>query len=180
MLRTGPTLLAAALLAGIALAGCKKHELSPSEGATAPGASTAAIPAPATMPPASVTAGPPAAGTVGNPMGAAPATSLVISSVDLGNAVGADNKVTKPGTSFAKADTIHASVATDGQKASTVTARWTFQDGQVVHTEDKSVAAGPQVTDFSISKPDGWPAGDYKLEVLVDGNVAQSKDFSVK
>ena len=167
------TTLALALLAGLALAGCKKHEVNPTEGATAP-AATVAAPAPAAMPPA--------AGTTGGSMGTTtpPATSLVISSVDLGNAVGADKKVTKPGTTFAKADTIHASVATDGAKASTVTARWTFQDGQVVHTEDKSVAAGAQVTDFSISKPDGWPAGDYKLEVLVDGTVAQTKDFSVK
>lgn len=174
MLRTPSTILAVALLAGLALAGCKKQELAPSEGATAPGAATTAAPAPATMPPAT--------GTVGGTMATTtpPATSLVLSSVDLGSAVGADNKITKPGTSFAKADTIHASVATDGQKASTVTARWTFQDGQVVHTEDKSVPAGPQVTDFSISKPDGWPAGDYKLEVLIDGNVAQSRDFSVK
>jgi hypothetical protein len=175
MSRTRPTILVVALCTGVALAGCKKHEVNPNEGATPPGAATTAMPAPAT-------AAPPAASTVGGPMATAtpPATSLIISSVDLGNAVGADHKVTKPGTTFAKADTIHASVATDGSKASTVTARWTFQDGQVVHTEDKSVPAGPQVTDFSISKPDGWPAGDYKLEVLVDGNVAQTKDFSVK
>lgn len=166
------TTLALALLASLALAGCKKHDVNPTEGATAP-AATVAAPAPATMPPAATTAAPAATTTP-------PATSLIVSSVDLGNAVGADKKVTKPGTSFAKADTIHASVATDGSKASTVTARWTFQDGQVVHTEDKSVPSGPQVTDFSISKPDGWPAGDYKLEVLVDGNVAQTKDFSVK
>ena len=169
-----PSVLAVALLATVAFAGCKKHEANPAEGATAPGAATVAAPAPV--------ATPPVAGTTAGTMGTTtpPATSLVISSVDLGNAVGADHKVTKPGTSFAKADTIHASVATDGSKASTVTARWTFQDGQVVHTEDKSVPAGPQVTDFSISKPDGWPAGDYKLEILVDGNVAQTKDFSVK
>ena len=167
------------VLATVALAGCKKQEVNPTEGATAP-AATVAAPAPATMPPAT-TAAPPAASTMGGPMASTPpATSLVISSVDLGNAVGADHKVTKPGTTFAKADTIHASVATDGPKASTVTARWTFQDGQVVHNEDKSVPSGPQVTDFSISKPDGWPVGDYKLEVLVDGNVAQTKDFSVK
>ena len=164
--------LALALLASVALAGCKKHEATPTEGATAP-AATVAAPAPATMPPPAATTTAPAATTP-------PATSLIVSSVDLGNAVGPDKKVTKPGTSFAKADTIHASVATDGSKASTVTARWTFQDGQVVHTEDKSVPSGPQVTDFSISKPDGWPVGDYKLEVLVDGNVAQTKDFSVK
>jgi len=175
MSRTRSTVLVVALSAGVALAGCKKHEATPSEGAALPGAAPTTMPAPATT-----TA--PAASTAGGPMATAtpPATSLIISSVDLGNAVGADHKVTKPGSTFAKADTIHASVATDGSKASTVTARWTFQDGQVVHTEDKSVPAGPQVTDFSISKPDGWPAGDYKLEVLVDGNVAQTKDFSVK
>lgn len=176
MTRTRPTLLAVALCGTVALAGCKKHEATPSEGATAPGAATTAAPAPA-MPSAATTAAP--MGSTA-PMATPPATSLIVSSVDLGNAVGADHKVTKPGTSFAKADTIHASVATDGSKASTVTARWTFQDGQVVHTEDKSVPSGPQVTDFSISKPDGWPAGDYKLEVLVDGNVAQTKDFTVK
>jgi len=181
MYRTRPTILAVALLAGVALAGCKKHEANPTEGAT-PTSATVAAPASTTMPMPATTSGMPAASTMGGPMATTtpPATALVISSVDLGNAVGADHKVTKPGTSFAKADTIHASVATDGPKASTVTARWTFQDGQVVHNEDKSVPAGPQVTDFSISKPDGWPAGDYKLEILVDGNVAQTKDFSVK
>ena len=174
MSRIRPSVLAVALITTVAFAGCKKHEVNPAEGATAPAAATVAAPAPTATPPAATTT----AGTMGTTT--PPATSLVISSVDLGNAVGADHKVTKPGTNFAKADTIHASVATDGSKASTVTARWTYQDGQVVHTEDKSVPAGPQVTDFSISKPDGWPAGDYKLEVLVDGNVAQTKDFSVK
>ena len=169
MLRTP---LAFALLAGLALAGCKKHEINPTEGATAPAATVTA--------PAAATLAPPAATTTAGPMATAPATGLIISDVTLGNAVGADHKVTKPGTAFAKADTIHASVTTDGAKASTLTARWTYQDGQVVHTEDKSVPSGPQVTDFSIAKPDGWPAGDYKLEILVDGNVSQSKDFSVK
>jgi hypothetical protein len=49
-----------------------------------------------------------------------------------------------------------------------------------VHTEDKSVAAGPQVTDFQISKPDGWPTGKYKLEVSLDGKVVQTREFDVK
>jgi hypothetical protein len=173
MTRTQSSLLAAALIAGVVVAGCKKHDEAATDTTMPPAAATTTMPAPAEMPPAASTATSPMATTP-------PATSAIVSSVDLGSAVGGDNKVTKPGTTFAKTDTIHASVATNGDKASTVTARWTFQDGQVVHTEDKSVAAGAQVTDFSISKPDGWPAGDYKLEVLVDGTVAQTKDFSVK
>ena len=95
-----------------------------------------------------------------------------------GNAIGADNRVTAPSTTFAKGDTIHASVASDGA-AGNLTAKWTFGD-QVVDTQDKSVAAGPQVTDFSISKPDGWPAGKYTLEISNGGMVAQTREFEVK
>jgi hypothetical protein len=36
------------------------------------------------------------------------------------------------------------------------------------------------VTEFHISKPDGLPAGKYKVEVLLNGNAAGSKDFTVK
>ena len=112
-----------------------------------------------TTPPASEPAPAPAPT---EPMPAPAPTPATVASVDLGNAVGADNKVTTASTSFAKNDTIHASVATDGA-ASKLNAKWTYQDGQTVDSQDKDVAAGPQTTDFSISKPDGWPAGKYKV-----------------
>jgi hypothetical protein len=154
------TAIAAALFASLALAGCKK----------------AADPAATTPPPASEPAP-----TTPAPAEPAPApAALAVTTVDLGNAVGADNRVAAPMTSFAKTDTIHASVATDGGAAGNLTAKWSFQDGQVVDTQDKSVAAGPQVTDFSISKPDGWPAGKYTLEISNGGMVAQTREFEVK
>ena len=148
--------IAAALLATVALAGCKKKD---DMAATTPPATTEPAPAPVEPAPAP--------------------TPASVTSVDLGNAVGADNKVTTASTSFAKSDTIHASVATDGA-AGKLHANWTYQDGQTVDSQDKDVAGGPQVTDFSISKPDGWPAGKYKLEISLDGNVVQSRDFEVK
>ena len=149
--------IAAALLATVALAGCKKKE---DAAMTTPPASEPATPA--TMP------------------APAPApTPATVVSVDLGSAVGADNKVTMAATSFATKDTIHASVATDGAGGK-LNAKWTYQDGQTVDSQDKDVASGPQVSDFSISKPDGWPAGKYKVEVSLDGNVVQSRDFDVK
>jgi len=152
--------VAAALVATVALAGCKKKD---DTAMTTPAPATVAMPAP--VEPA--------------PMPAPSATPATVSSVDLGTAVGADNKVTSASTSFAKGDTIHASVATDGA-ASKLNAKWTYQDGQTVDSQDKDVAAGPQVTDFSISKPDGWPAGKYKVEVSLNGAVVQSRDFEVK
>jgi hypothetical protein len=147
--------VAAALFGTLALAGCKKEEP-----VVTPPAATEPAPAPAPVEPA--------------------ATPATVTTVDLGNAVGADNRVAAPLTSFATKDTIHASVATDGGSGGNLNAKWTFQDGQVVHTEDKAVAAGPQVTDFQISKPDGWPAGKYKLEVSLDGAVVQTREFDVK
>ena len=151
--------IASALLATVALAGCKKKDEA---AMTTPPASE-----PAPMPPASTT------------MPAPSATPASVVSVDLGNAVGADNKVTAPSAMFAAKDTIHASIATDGAGGK-LNAKWTYQDGQTVDSQDKDVAAGPQTTDFSISKPDGWPVGHYTVQVSANGNVLQSRDFDVK
>jgi len=163
-----PTALATALVAILAVAGCKKKD----ETATAPGStpattSTTAAPMPETPPPATTTTQP-----------AAAATALTVTTLDLGNAIGPDNRIAAPSTSFGTHDTIHASVATDGPGGN-LTAKWTMGD-KVVDTQDKTVAAGPQVTEFSISKPDGWPAGHYTLQVMANGNVLQSRDFDVK
>jgi hypothetical protein len=152
--------IAAVLVAGIALAGCKKNDTTDT---------TATTPPPATTEPAA----PAMPETAPAPAG------VSVPTVDLGNAVGTDNRVTTPATSFAGTDTIHASVATDGAGGN-LTARWTFQDGQVVDTQDKVIPAGAQVTDFSITKPDGWPAGHYKLEVMNNGMVVQTREFDIK
>jgi len=133
-------------------------------------------------PPATKT--PPAPATVSAPPPAAtPAQQGVsVTSVDLGTAVGADQKVTSPTTTFSPKDTIYAAVSTTGAASNaTLGAKWTYQDGQIVNDSSQTIApTGPAVTTFHISKPDGWPAGNYKVEITLDGNAVSSKDFSVK
>ena len=151
--------LSAALAATLALSACKK-------------------PAPPAPPPA------PAA-TAPVPMEAAAATASVVS-VDLGNSIGADNHVAAPATTFAPNDTVYASVATrTSDAAASVTgqlaARWTYQDGQTVHEESHDLNfTGDGASAFQISLPGGLPAGQYKVEISLDGVVVQSKDFEVK
>jgi len=127
---------------------------------------------------------PPAPATVSAPPPAAtPAQQGVsVTSVDLGTAVGADQKVTSPTTTFSPKDTIYAAVSTTGAASNaTLGAKWTYQDGQIVNDSSQTIApTGPAVTTFHISKPDGWPAGNYKVEISLDGNMVSSKDFSVK
>lgn len=149
--------LTAALLGSVALVGCKKKE---EPVATPPAAET---PAPAPMPPEP-----------------APAATTAVKSVDLGNTIGADNKIASPNSTFAARDPIYASISTDGPNPGKLTAKWSFQDGQVVNEESKDVPAGPQVTQFQITKPDGWPVGKYKLEVSLDGALLQTREFEVR
>lgn len=155
-------LIAAALVASLAVVGCKKKE-------------EAVVPPPAATEPAPMPAPAPIAATAS------------ITAVDLGTAVGPDMRVTTPSTTFKPTDTIHAAVSTTtSDPTATVPARigakWTYQDGAVVK-EDPAVEAqltGSGVTSFSINSPKGFPAGKYKVEVSLDGAVVQSREFEVK
>lgn len=107
--------------------------------------------------------------------------AVAVASIDLGKAVGGDQKVTTATTSFSPKDPIYAAVSTTGAGTATIGAKWTFQDGQTVKEDSKSIApTGPATTSFEISKPDGWPVGSYKVEISLNGQSAGSKDFSVQ
>ena len=154
----------AAMLGSAALVGCKKKE------------------EPAPLPPAAETAPAPA------PAPAAMPATASVNSVDLGNAVGADMRVTAPMSSFSPKDaTIYAAVSTGtsdpaASVAGKLGAKWTHVDSsQTVHEETRDINfTGSGVTDFQISKPDGWPTGKYKVEISLDGTVVQTRDFDVK
>jgi hypothetical protein len=110
-----------------------------------------------------------------------PIAMLAVSSVDLGKAIDAERRVVEGTDDFGTRDTIYASVATTGSGSGTLTADWTFEDGQVVEHSEQSVAAsGPAVTEFHIAKSTPWPAGNYKVVIMLDGREVGSKDFEVK
>lgn len=83
-----------------------------------------------------------------------------------------------PTTSFSTKDTIFASVVTEGAGAAPAEmgAKWTFQDGQVVNETKRAIAASAvAVTEFSIQKPNGWPPGEYKVEISLDGKPSKPR-----
>jgi hypothetical protein len=158
-----PYALLVALLGTVAIVGCKKKE-EPAPVSTTPPPATTPAPAPAPM----------------------PATASV-TSVDLGNAVGADMKVAAPATTFAPKDTIYVSIGTStSDPAASVPGKlgvkWTHVDSnQTVNEESRDAAlTGMGTTEFHIAKPDGWPKGKYKVDVSLDGTVVQTREFEVK
>ena len=109
-------------------------------------------------------------------------TALKVTDVTLGRAIGGDKAVTDKTDNFRPNDTIYASVVTEGTATSTsLRARWTYSDGQVVNETTQNIApSGRTTTEFHIAKPDGWPTGNYQVEVFVDGRSAETKKFEVK
>ncbi len=132
--------------------------------------------------PPTTTAAPPAA----PPPVAAPAPTAPqpfrVASIDLGSAIAADKRIAIAAQAFAPTDTIYASVASEGAAPSvTLTARWTYEDGQLVNESSQTIApTGPAVTEFHIAKPSGWPAGRYKIEVASDGRPIGTREFEVR
>jgi hypothetical protein len=163
--------LLVAAIAGVAIVGCKKKEEAPPP---PPPPEPAAAPAPAAAPPP------------------APAATVSVVSVDLGTAVGPDLKLTASGTTFKPKDTIYAVVGTTtSDPAATVPGKlgvkWTFDamnngkpEPMTVNEESKDISfTGTGANEFHIGKPDGFPVGKYKVDVMLDGNVVQTKEFTV-
>ena len=119
---------------------------------------------------------PGATGTSGTGVG------VRVSRVDMGRSLNADKTINDNTESFKPNDTIYASIVTEGTAATaTLRARWTYQDGQVVNESTQTIApTGDTRTEFHISKPEGWPAGKYKLEVFLNGPSAATRDFEVE
>ena len=109
-------------------------------------------------------------------------TGVKVTDIDVGRSVATDKTIAEKADSFRPADTFYVSVRTDGSGPSaTLTARWTYEDGQVVDESRQNITptGSATVTEFHLAKPDGWPAGGYKVEVLLNGISAGTREFKV-
>lgn len=107
-----------------------------------------------------------------------------VTDVELGRSIDAQGRIadTADTDEFATSDTIYVSVNTEGSAAgSRLTARWLFEDGQVVEESSETVSAGgAATTEFHISKPDGFPAGSYTVEIQLDGRTVETEEFTIR
>lgn len=118
------------------------------------------------------------------PPAASTPAGVTVSTIALGNSLGAGKKVAKSADSFGAKDTIYASVDTAGTGTATLKAKWTYrkngQEAVVKEDTQTIVSTGAATSEFHVSKPDGWPVGDYQVEIFVADKSAGSKTFTVK
>jgi hypothetical protein len=150
--------LAASLLPVLLLtvAACKKTEAPPATPAPTLAATTTTLPAP-----------------------------VAVKAVTLGSAIGPDKRVTTTSDVFTPKETIYAVVESDGSGPAKLRALWTFVKGDKTAKVDETVidfpSSGPAVNEFHVTKPSGWPKGDYKVEIFLNDGTAPAmvKTFKV-
>lgn len=105
---------------------------------------------------------------------------LHVATLQLGNRLNGDSTVATHTTRFKPDDRVYAAVLTDNTGSSRIGARWTY-NGQMVSEEERRVSyKGAGATAFEFKSASGFPIGDYKVEILVDGQSVASRDFRVE
>lgn len=167
-----------ALLGGsVALVGCNRN--NDNEPATDMGTTPAATTPAATDAATDPAAPPPMTGTA-PPM--TETATVNVSQVTVGKTAAADKSVAQMAM-FAPSDEIIVSVRTDGTaNNANVGAKLTFQDGQVAGEQTATLnTTGAETTNITFKNANGWPAGKYRAEVMVDGKAAGTpQEFEVK
>jgi hypothetical protein len=103
--------------------------------------------------------------------------------IQVGKGVGSDKKIGDQTSSFGVRDTMYVAVITDGAaKDARLTTKWTYNGTQVVKETSQTIspAGGEVATAFHMEKKTAWPKGKYKVEVMLNGVSAGTKDLEVK
>ena len=110
-----------------------------------------------------------------------PDEPLRIDTIQLGRSLNPDNSVANHTTQFNTGDTtIYLSVLTPAAGAGTIGVRWTYA-GRVVSEPSREVSYnGPAATEFHIVNSGGFPPGEYKVEVFLNGAPAGERSFRVE
>ena len=104
---------------------------------------------------------------------------LKATKLQLGRAINSDKSVGTPASRFAPEQTVYVAILTEGAGSGELSAKWTF-NGRVIREEKKSVSyTSDAATEFHVSYAGGFPLGDYKVEVFVDGRPFETRNFRI-
>src|SRR4051812_21309602 len=76
----------------------------------------------------------------GSSVGKEAPPAVTVKDIELGRTINPDKTIGDRTTDFRPAETVYASVQTEGTGRGTLRARWTFQDGQVVDETTQEIS----------------------------------------
>jgi hypothetical protein len=109
-----------------------------------------------------------------------PSEPLNVVGIQTGKSLNSDHSIGRHAASFHPNDPMYVSVLSNGRGKGTITVKWTFA-GQVLQTLTKKVSYnGQAATDFRFVAADGFPVGDYTIDVTVDGKTIETRRVKVE
>lgn len=109
-----------------------------------------------------------------------PSEPLRIARLQLGKSLNPDNSVGTHTTRFKPDDTVYVSLLSDDPGYGTVTVRWLL-NGQVVSEAKRDVSyTRAAATEFHLQNSGGFPHGNYRVEILINGQPAGNREFRVE
>ncbi|MDP2052641.1 MAG: hypothetical protein Q8L75_03315 [Acidobacteriota bacterium] len=104
---------------------------------------------------------------------------LSLANIQVGRALNPDRSVASITTLFKPNETIYVSVQTAAAGKGTVGVKWMFGT-RVIDEPVKQVSYdGPASTEFHLVNSGGFPAGDYSVEIFLDGVSVGQRTFKV-
>lgn len=109
-----------------------------------------------------------------------PGGPLQLETIQTGKSLNSDRSVGTLATRFRPDDTLFVSVLSRGPGAGKIGVKWTYS-GRLVSEETRDVSYRDNAaTEFHIKNSGGFPAGDYAVEVLIDGKSVATRPLKVE
>jgi hypothetical protein len=109
-----------------------------------------------------------------------PLGPLELETIQVGRSINPDGSVGHHTTSFKPNETIYVAVLTKAPGSGIIKVRWTYQGGLVGEPEKEVSYREPRATEFHLTNSGGFPPGDYKVEVFIDGKPVGERSFKVE
>lgn len=109
-----------------------------------------------------------------------PSEPLRVDTIQVGRSLNSDNSVGIHTTRFGPNDTIYVSLLSEEPGYGTITVRWIL-NGLVVNESSRDVSYnGPAATEFHLQNSGGFPAGTYRIDILLNGQPLGTRNFRVE
>jgi hypothetical protein len=113
-------------------------------------------------------------------IGCGPSEVLEVSTLQLGRSLNPDNSVGTHTTRFKPDDTVYVSILSDEPGYGSVTVRW-YLHGQRISEATREVSyTRSAATEFHLQNSGGFPVGSYRVDVLINGEPAGTREFRVE
>jgi hypothetical protein len=104
---------------------------------------------------------------------------LEMANLQVGRALNQDRSISSITTLFKPNETVYVSVQTSAPGKGVISVKWKFGN-QVIDEPSKKVDYdGPASTEFHMQSSGGFPAGEYSVDVFIDGVQVGTRAFKV-